>query len=278
MRGLNVNSGIRSMLTNCPRVEGTCFCNLHVVSFRNFLLGDRGLDGVVPLLKFGRQLRYLSLAGNGMRGRSLSHLSTCLLEPTFLPHLSVLDLSHNPVVSSSVDELLRLLPQRQDLVLVGLTGTALPGAFRQQAMRLVLANFAVAEKADMLKAWEFARDGCRFADRELWVRCDRVLTDKHGPGIANEGAILIDDEFLSREASDINEEMPDDPYAVLDTPPPVAGEDGRTDAPAPSAGAVPHAGAGLPPVGSQDDLGTSDGAPQGRGGDAKPEGAADIVE
>merc|ERR1712242_327874 len=155
---MNVNSGVRNMLTNCTRGEGTCFCNLEVVSFRNFFLGDRGLDGLIPLFKFARSLKYLSLAGNGMRETSLKHFSTVMLEPTFLFYLIALDLSHNPITSSSVDLLLPVLPQRPGLLLIGLTGTALAGTYRQQALRQILINFAHAEKADMLNACEFAGD------------------------------------------------------------------------------------------------------------------------
>merc|ERR1712217_476234 len=167
--------------------EGTCFCNLQVISFRNFFLGDRGLDGLLPLFKFARALRHLSLASNGMREAFLQHLSTALLEPTFLFHLISLDLSHNPISSASMDDLLKLLPQRKGLLLIGLTGTALADTYRQQAMRQILANFARAEKADMLDACQFVGDLDRFADRELWVRCTQVLKERHGSGVFKEG-------------------------------------------------------------------------------------------
>mmetsp|Transcript_18731 Transcript_18731/g.36765 ORF Transcript_18731/g.36765 Transcript_18731/m.36765 type:complete len:426 (-) Transcript_18731:371-1648(-) len=167
------NSRVRELLTRCS--DSMCFCDLEVVSFRNCLLGDRGILAMLPLLTFARSLRCLSLVGNGMREGSLRQLVAALLEPTTCSNLLVLDLSQNDIPQKGVEWLLRFLPQRRQLLLLGLADAGVPEEGRKRLMMKSLVNFCAASPADMLEAWRLTMDDMRLADRDLWLRCNQLI-------------------------------------------------------------------------------------------------------
>jgi hypothetical protein len=168
---VRINSGIGNVLLRSP----TCFCNLEVVSFANFLLGDRGIQGALPLFKSGRRLRCLNLQGNAIREKGFKQIGTCLQEAGTAPLLSVLDLSNNPLSSKSAPELTRLLEKRRSILMLGLVGTDLPSVRRQQALRQTIDSFARADPNEMCKAWQLASPGGGFSDSELWVLCTPIV-------------------------------------------------------------------------------------------------------
>lgn len=173
---VNSNTGVKNLL-----IQSTpCFCWLQVVSFRDLLLGDRGILGVLTLFQFSHVLRSLNFTGNGLRESGVSSLLTLLNEPGRLKHLLILDLSHNPVGPASVEGLGQLLASRRQLALLGLHGTALPGPKRQLLLRRSRASFEAADPKHMLQAWRLGRDYSNFSDRDLWVTCTPAAEARFG--------------------------------------------------------------------------------------------------
>lgn len=172
--GVNANSGIKRFLVNSV----PCFCSLTVVNFRDHLLGDRGILGVLPLFRNSRQLRSLNLAGNGIHTTGLRAVVTVFQENNEHLSLAVLDLSRNPIPASCTADLTRLLAQKKNLLMLGLTGTTLPMDKRQRLLRQCLANFEAAEPRAMHEAWNLTREGERFADRDLWIQCGPILMSR----------------------------------------------------------------------------------------------------
>jgi len=170
-QSLRVNSGVEGILLR----SGTCFCSLEVVSFRDFLLGDRGVRGILPLFKAGRRVRSLSLAGNAIHDKGLKAVAAALCEPGVLLLLSVLDLSGNHFTSSSVAELELLLKKRSSIIMLGLVQSMLSNERRQRLLRKALDNFEAADPNDMCKAWELASPGTGFMDSAHWVQCAAIV-------------------------------------------------------------------------------------------------------
>jgi len=174
-----LNSGITGLLNACPG-KGTCFCNLEVVNFSNFGLGDRGMKGMYPLLMFGRMLRCLNLGGNGMRTASFFPLIALLEDPFVLARLVALDLSHNPLSTPCVGMLQAFLPKRPKLILIGLANTDVDNRERQRLVDDVFKKFQSADDKDMLECWRFAGDRKIFHDRELAMKCKPIVEEKFG--------------------------------------------------------------------------------------------------
>lgn len=170
---VNPNSGVKKLLANCD----PCFCWLESVSFKNHLLGDRGVLGLLPLLKFCRTLKSLNLAGNGLRSEGLGALVSEFKTPGEHLGLCVLDLSHNPIHGKCFDEILRLVMSKRNLLLFGVQGTTLNFEQRQRLLRQALSNFDAADLAAKREAWEIADSGEYFSDRELWLRASQILGD-----------------------------------------------------------------------------------------------------
>mmetsp|Transcript_31740 Transcript_31740/g.69352 ORF Transcript_31740/g.69352 Transcript_31740/m.69352 type:complete len:432 (-) Transcript_31740:85-1380(-) len=168
---VKLNTGIRNLLTN----PETCFCSLYIVSFRNLLLGDRGVLGLLSLLKSGRRLRCLNLAGNQLGDAGVRASTRMFRQAGVLARLAVLDLSHNPIPSASIPELTKLITLRPRLLLLGLEGTALKSIQRQSILLHSLGNFSNAEPMEMTRAWQMSMSRWNFADRELWVQSTAVL-------------------------------------------------------------------------------------------------------
>mmetsp|Transcript_113158 Transcript_113158/g.320262 ORF Transcript_113158/g.320262 Transcript_113158/m.320262 type:complete len:618 (-) Transcript_113158:39-1892(-) len=170
---LRINSGVQNLLLN----SSICFCNLETMSFRDFLLGDRGIEGILPLFRSVRRLKSLSLAGNRIREKGLRLVSNALRDPSILVTLVVLDLSYNPITSVSVPELMRLLTQRTSILMLGLMGTTLPGVRRQRLLWHTMASFAASDPCDMCKAWQLSGPGSGFADLPHWVQCTPIVEE-----------------------------------------------------------------------------------------------------
>lgn len=74
---VKMNSGVKELLMARTLDEHTpCFCSLQCVNFRNFLLGNRGVVALWPLLRYARALKALNLAGNDIHDTvcSISYL------------------------------------------------------------------------------------------------------------------------------------------------------------------------------------------------------------
>jgi len=199
------NSRVRELLKRCSK--WMCFCDLEVVSFRNCLLGDRGLLAMLPLLTFARGLKCLSLIGNGMREASIRQLVAALLEPTNCSSLLVLDLSQNAIPQKGAEWLLRFLPRRRRLLLLGLKDAGLPENLRKQVMMKSLANFVVASPTDMLEAWRLSKDNMRLADRDLWLRCDEIIRKKDSK--VDQDALAKAETYVEADSANVmSEEAP----------------------------------------------------------------------
>jgi len=185
-RKVHMNSGVQEILL---RVNPPCFCSLQAVSFRNFLIGNRGVQALWPLLKYARALKSLSLAGNDIHDSGMLHVTERLKADQHsgkkddVGGLLVLDLSYNPVTQCIHEELNEFMEARSDILLVGLAGTLIPMVKRQRSLRKSLARFAAAEAHLSLEAWRLANDPDDFADRELFVQCERVVEATHGQAI-----------------------------------------------------------------------------------------------
>lgn len=162
---VKANSGVLAWLAD----SNLCTCQLPGGNFKNMLLGNRGVLAVLPLLDCMQSLRSLSLAGNGLRGAGVQAVIAALSSGKMLPQLCVFDLSHNPLSSPSGDSLEPLLNDREDLLFLGLAGTALGSSHRQRLMRHALANFQNAEPSKALEAWHLAAS-TGFSDLELKAR------------------------------------------------------------------------------------------------------------
>lgn len=185
-RKVHMNSGVQAILL---RVNPPCFCSLQAVSFRNFLIGNRGVQALWPLLKYARALKSLSLAGNDIHDSGMRHVIKVLAadlqssKKDDVGGLLALDLSYNPVTQRIHEELCGFMETRKDILLVGLAGTLIPMVKRQRSLRKSLARFAAAEAHLSLEAWRLANDPEDFTDRELFVQCERVVEATHGQAI-----------------------------------------------------------------------------------------------
>eukprot|EP00929_Paragymnodinium_shiwhaense_P065416 TRINITY_DN32794_c0_g2_i1.p1 TRINITY_DN32794_c0_g2~~TRINITY_DN32794_c0_g2_i1.p1 ORF type:complete len:649 (+),score=138.35 TRINITY_DN32794_c0_g2_i1:134-2080(+) len=171
---LRINTGVEKLLMH----SGTCFCNLSHVSFKNLLLGDRGVQGILPLFRSGRRLRSLSLVGNHIREKGLKLVSDALSEAGILLGLSVLDLSANPIASASAMPLTSLLKVRADVLLLGLTKTMIPSLRRQFLSKVMLSKFTDTDPELMCDVWQYASPTTGFCDCELWMSCTPIIEEK----------------------------------------------------------------------------------------------------
>lgn len=182
---VNLNSGMRDMLLMAP----PCFCSLQSVNLSNFLIGDRGVQGLWPLLRYARALRSLNLAGNGIRDTGTRHIIK-VFESEFyqeknndLVGLLILDLSHNPITGAVAEELYRFYESRKDVVFLGMANTNVPNVKRQRLVRACLAKLAGSDHTVMLEAWRLAKGYHQFFDLELFLQCERIVEATHGTAI-----------------------------------------------------------------------------------------------
>eukprot|EP00928_Gymnodinium_smaydae_P004044 TRINITY_DN11415_c0_g1_i1.p1 TRINITY_DN11415_c0_g1~~TRINITY_DN11415_c0_g1_i1.p1 ORF type:complete len:595 (-),score=97.87 TRINITY_DN11415_c0_g1_i1:241-2025(-) len=168
---IHINSGVESILLD----SALCFCNLESVNLTNLLLGDRGVLGVLPLFKSARRLKCLNLGGNKIREKGFRELTLQLSDPEVCSLLVVLDVSYNPISSTSATDLVTLLTKRRSILVLGMIGTDMPSVRRQNLLRRTLDSFAQAPTSDMCQAWQLSSPGTGFADSELWVQCASVV-------------------------------------------------------------------------------------------------------
>lgn len=178
---VKMNSGVKELLMTAP----PCFCSLQSVNFRNFLLGNRGVQALWPLLRYARALKSLNLAGNDIHDDGARHI-LAVLEADYhvdVGGLEVIDLSKNPITGSLAAELMAFNTKRKDVILLGLADTNLPMVKRQKILRQCLTKFAGVEAHVMLEAWRLAADPRDFVDRELFIQCERIVQGTHGEAI-----------------------------------------------------------------------------------------------
>lgn len=174
------NSGVLALLQRSVTIkESGCFCRLQLVTFRNFALGDRGLQALLPLLTFTHSLKCLCLAGNGAREASIRQLCAILSDANVMELLVALDLSQNPLGAAASEELVQLVTQRPSLLLLGAVGTQLLPARRQFLLQRCLSNFKAAEDKDKFAALDLTSEAARksgaFVDLELVRRCELLV-------------------------------------------------------------------------------------------------------
>eukprot|EP00929_Paragymnodinium_shiwhaense_P052750 TRINITY_DN2641_c0_g1_i4.p1 TRINITY_DN2641_c0_g1~~TRINITY_DN2641_c0_g1_i4.p1 ORF type:complete len:678 (+),score=164.75 TRINITY_DN2641_c0_g1_i4:237-2270(+) len=182
--GLRTNSGVDKYLLSNP----VCFCNLEIVNMRDLLLGDRGVQGILPLLRSARRLRSFNLAGNCLRELGVEKLSQALLDPGTVLKLCCLDLSKNPLSSASAGDLQHLVTKRQSVLLLGLKNTDLPMLRRQSLVRSCMARLAETEPLEMCEVWKMASPEYNFQDTDLWVKCGALVEQYSGVKEAAEAA------------------------------------------------------------------------------------------
>lgn len=182
---VKMNSGVQELLLSSP-----CFCGLQVINFRNMLIGNRGVRGLWPLLKYARALKSLSLAGNCIHDDGVLYvIHTIEGENKGADHhksdvggLLVLDLSQNPFSQVVAPEIARFYEARKDVLLLGLAKTPVPTARRQHILRQGLQKFANSPPHLMLEAWRLAK-AAEFVDFEFFSQCERVVEATHGAEI-----------------------------------------------------------------------------------------------
>lgn len=164
-KGLHPNSGVSSYVLGCD----PCLCGLEVVSFRNLFVGDRGVVALLPLLRYSRNLRSLNLAGNGLRRDGIQTIVGALQEPgEHTTSLCILELSQNPMHRLCFDGLMGLAAARQNILMMGCTGTSLPPWARSRLLKRHMENLMAADPAEQERAFRLADEGGDyFADREL---------------------------------------------------------------------------------------------------------------
>jgi len=183
--GLKSNSGIMGFLARCGCPPSPCFCSLSEVSFRDFYVGDRGIVAVLPLLRYARGLKLLSLAGNAIHRKGLEHILVSCKNYLRQGVLTALDLSHNPL-TTSLDDLYALLDVVPSLVMLGTGGKVnLPMDKQSLLRRRCLAKFAdkglqgpSREFTEMKQALNLTLDDGRFADRSLVLQLIKIFRGK----------------------------------------------------------------------------------------------------
>lgn len=182
---VKMNSGVQELLMTSP----PCFCSLQAVNFRNFLLGNRGVQALWPLLKYARALKSLNLAGNDIHDTGMLHIFSVLMADAQnqakddVSGLLVVDLSRNPITGSIYEDIHHFNESRKDVLLLGFADTMMPLAKRQRILRQVLTKFAAVEAHVMLEAWRLAKDPLNFVDRDVFVQAERIVEAAHGSGI-----------------------------------------------------------------------------------------------
>jgi len=182
---VKMNSGVKELLMTAP----PCFCSLQAVNFRNFLLGNRGVQALWPILRYARALKSLNLAGNDIHDEGARFIITVLeadaanLGKDDVGSLVLVDLSKNPITGSLAEDLMRFNDKRKDVLMLGLANTMMPMAKRQRLLRQCLTKFAGVEPHVMLEAWRLANDPRDFVDRELFIQCERIVENIHGSAI-----------------------------------------------------------------------------------------------
>jgi len=182
---VKMNSGVRELLMTTP----PCFCSLQAVNFRNFLIGNRGVQALWPLLRYARALKSLNLSGNDIHDSGMQHILQVLEADVQgsgkddVGGLLVVDLSRNPITGSVFTDLMRFNDARADVLMLGLADTMMPMVKRQRILRQSLTKFAGVEPHLMLEAWRLAKDPLDFVDRELFIQCERIVEATHGSAI-----------------------------------------------------------------------------------------------
>jgi len=187
---VKMNSGVKELLMSSLVQNNTaCFCSLQAVNFRNFLLGNRGVQALWPLLRYARALKSLNLAGNDIHDEGARHIISVLeadaqnLGKDDVGGLLMVDLSKNPITGSLAEDLMRFNDKRKDVLLLGLADTVMPMVKRQKILRQCLTKFAGVEPHVMLEAWRLAADPRDFVDRELFIQCEKIVEATHGSAI-----------------------------------------------------------------------------------------------
>jgi hypothetical protein len=179
---VKVNSGVKELLITQP----PCFCSLQAVSFRNFLIGNRGVQALWPLLRYARVLKSLNLVGNDIHDTGVQHILQVLEADAQaagkddISCLLLVDLSRNPITGALVPDLMHFNDARKDVLMLGLADTNMPQQKRQRILRQGLAKFAGVEAHLMLEAWRLARDPLHFFDRQLFLQAERIVESTHG--------------------------------------------------------------------------------------------------
>jgi hypothetical protein len=182
---VHVNSGVRLLLMTTP----PCFCSLQTVNLRNYLLGNRGVQALWPLLKYARALKSLNLTGNDIHDTGAMHVVSVLEADAQnqgkddLGGLLVVDLSQNPITGGMFEGIWHFNETRKDILMLGLADTMMPSVKRQRILRQCLQKFASAEHGKSFEAWRLCRDPLDFSDRELFVQIERVVEATHGSAI-----------------------------------------------------------------------------------------------
>eukprot|EP00928_Gymnodinium_smaydae_P036411 TRINITY_DN25459_c0_g1_i1.p1 TRINITY_DN25459_c0_g1~~TRINITY_DN25459_c0_g1_i1.p1 ORF type:complete len:563 (+),score=110.44 TRINITY_DN25459_c0_g1_i1:121-1809(+) len=173
---LRTNSGVDAILKEAA--IGECFCCLVKVSFANLCLGDRGLLGLLSLMKSGHHLAFLNLQGNNIRWHGCKNLAATLEDELIAPKLAVLDLSNNPIDMQAGVHLGQMLARRSSLLLLGLSKCMLPFHRRELLLEQSLENCTKASPSDMFKSFMLASPSHDFRDSELWVRCLPIIESR----------------------------------------------------------------------------------------------------
>mmetsp|Transcript_16117 Transcript_16117/g.56171 ORF Transcript_16117/g.56171 Transcript_16117/m.56171 type:complete len:489 (-) Transcript_16117:65-1531(-) len=168
------NSAVVKLLDRCLNKQ-VCYCSLSDLSFSNFMMGDRGLIALLPLLTFGRKLKCLNLTNNNLRSDSVRQLCAILGDALVLTTLMLLDLSNNPLGCCCTDELMNLLTVRPSLLMLGTQNTQLRPGCREKLMKKSLANFGAADWVPMDQAVRYSERKGNFTDLDLRIRCDPLL-------------------------------------------------------------------------------------------------------
>jgi hypothetical protein len=185
-----MNSGIRDMLRNGGFGTGqVCFCSVQSVNFRHYLLGNRGVQALWPLLRYGRALKSLNLAENDIHNTGMQYILKCLEEDAAgkgkddVGGLVCIDLSRNPFTGAIAPDITQFNEARKDVLMLGLRDTNLPAVRRQKILRQTLTKFASAEPHLQLESWQLAREPADFLDRELFIQAERIVEGTSGQAI-----------------------------------------------------------------------------------------------
>jgi hypothetical protein len=182
---VKMNSGVMELLLTAP----PCFCSLQAVNLSNFLIGNRGVQGLWPLLRYARALKALNLAGNGIKDFGMRHIISIFNGDFYqeknneVAGLLVLDLSNNPITGACAEELSRFYDKRKDILMLGMANTELPSIRRQRLLRSCLAKTAGSSPDLILEAWRLTQVRDSFYDRELFLQFERIVEATHGTGI-----------------------------------------------------------------------------------------------
>lgn len=123
---ISPNSAVLRLASADPKAM--CLLRLKALSFRNFLLGDRGiealLEGLFPNLP---HLELVNLAGTGLRNSSAARLLQVFSNTTEMPKLCALDFGDNPALTTQgiFEPLLRASERNPNFLDLGVRNTGI---------------------------------------------------------------------------------------------------------------------------------------------------------